>query len=164
MENLKKICILPTWRIEVSQKIVPNTNSHKVYWEWITTDGKRSQVLPKNKIGKWQLFVDVISPEKVISSFEATEDDLALEKLRTTIENSGLQTNEEEFSIDLQNGILKFSIVRLLTDEGFTPQMKLSYSDNDDFYCSIFEMNLETTENLKQIGEMLLLTAQKMKS
>lgn len=155
---------MPTWRVEVERKVNPDKSSHKIYWEWTALDGTRSQVVPKNKIGQWKLFVDILSPGKALSTFNATENDLAWEKLEDTAENVGYQEKlgQEDFSVDLQNGIIKFQIKRVLTDEGYQPQLRVAYADNDDFISTFIDINLDSTANLKCIGEMFLSAAKRM--
>ena len=163
-DDLRKFCTLPTWRVEVERKINPDKSSHKIFWEWVTLDGKRSEGVPKNKIGKWQLFVDVVTPGKCVSTFDTGETDLAWEKLLEAATNAGYERkpDQEEFTLDLQNGILKFTVVRMLTDEGYVPELKLVYKDKDDLFSSTFELNMENTDNLKHLGEMFLTLAQKL--
>jgi hypothetical protein len=158
LEKLKKFCILPKWKIEVERKINPDKSGHIIYWEWITLDGKRSIVVPHNKLGKWQLFVDVISPDKSQKSYDTEESETAYNKLMEAAKAQGFaesgEVQSEICEINLQNGKLTFSVSRFFTDDGFVPQLKIDYTDNDGFIKTSHEINLNSVKDLSALSEM----------
>lgn len=158
LDKLKKFCLLPKWKIEVDKKINPDKSSHVIYWEWVTLEGKRSIVTPQNKLGKWQLFVDVISTDKTVKSYDTEEGEAACNKLLEAAQIQGFtesgENQSETCSIDLQNGILVFKVSRVFTDDGFVPQLKIEYTDSDDFIKQTLDVNLNSRKDLLALSEM----------
>ena len=158
LDKLKRFCILPKWKVEVEKKINQDKSGHIIYWEWIALDGKRSIVLPQNKLGKWQLFVDVISPDKNQRSYDTEESEVACNKLLEAAKVQGFtesgEIQSEICEINLQNGILTFKVARVFTDDGFVPRLNIKYTDNDDFIESSYEVNLSSVKDLSALSEM----------
>lgn len=158
-DKLKKFCLLPKWKIEVEKKINPDKSSHVIYWEWVTLEGKRSIVTPQNKLGKWQLFVDVVSADKNLRSYDTEEGEAAYNKLSEAAQAQGFmvelgESQTETCSIDLQNGILSFKVSRVFTDDGFVPQLKIEYADTDDFIKQTIDINLNSRKDLLALSKM----------
>lgn len=152
--------MLPKIRIEVEKKINPDKSMHIVYWEWCAPNGVRPVVgsQPKNKIGLWKIFVDVISADKSVKSYNVAESDEAWQKLLDEALLFDYRDDESisyQCCIDLQNGTLQIEISKMLTDEGWVPDLKLVYSDKDDFFKSTFQGGLTSKKDLKNIIEML---------
>ena len=151
--------MLPLFKVEVETKSNPDKSSHKVYWEWVDVNEKKNVAPPSFKHGKWKLFVDVASPEKVIASYEAGESEEAWKKLLAAAEAKGFKdtvsmTDKSSCKIDLQNGTLKIAARKITTDDGLAPEVKITYADKDDLIKTSFLLSLDTPKNLLDIARV----------
>jgi hypothetical protein len=179
-EKLKHFCMLPLYKVEVEKVINPDKSCHQVYWEWICRpDGKKNESPPictlgvaakQQQIGSWKLFVDVISTDKFVKSYEAGESDEAWNKLLVAAEAKGFKVTASKVDqqiektsciIDLQNGTLKILAKKVATDDGWSPDIKFIYTDKDDLIKTSFQVSLDSVKNLTDIAEVFTGLAEK---
>ena len=158
-EKLKHYCVLPLYQVDVEKKINPDKSCHKVYWEWVDASGKKNKVPPIFKHGTWKLFVDVITAEKVVNSYETGENDEAWNKLLIAAEGQGFKdtvsnTDKTNCTINLQNGELKIIARKVATDDGWSPEVKFIYSDKDNLIKTSFWVSLDNVKNLDDIAKV----------
>lgn len=166
-DKLRKFCLLPKFKIEVEKKVNPNGSLHIIYWEWCAPNGVRPTIgtQPKNKVGLWKIFVDVISKDKSVKSYDVNEDDVAWGKLLEEALLIGYKdddSNSYQCYVDLQNGMLQLIVTRMLTDEGWLPELKIVYSDKDDLFKTTIECGLTSKNDLKNMIDMLTDAEQNM--